>query len=213
MPSQLLSHLLREDLDFDTATQEADAQPMMRVEDADPQEIFAAQVSTAQALTQLFSDEEDEIVVDEAQQRAAREAFQAITLDEPDSPKTRDKMLRIVTPPAVAHLVGMLTAYDWEFINQAQQLRGYAVAQIVQETQNPDPKIRLQALKMLGTVTEIGLFTEKVEVTRRAETVPEDLKERVRERLLSLLGDKGQKVQDAPIKESVAVETVVGGSA
>jgi hypothetical protein len=58
----------------------------------------------------------------------------------------------------------MLTAYDWEFVEQAKELRGYAVSQILEETKHPDAKIRLKALDMLGRVTEVALFTERVEV-------------------------------------------------
>jgi hypothetical protein len=38
------------------------------------------------------------------------------------------------------------------------------VSQILEETKHPDAKIRLKALDMLGRVTEVALFTERVEV-------------------------------------------------
>jgi hypothetical protein len=60
----------------------------------------------------------------------------------------------------------MLTAYDWAFVEQAKELRGYAVAQILEEVKHPDARIRLKALQMLGTVTEVALFTERVEVKK-----------------------------------------------
>ena len=60
----------------------------------------------------------------------------------------------------------MLTAYDWEFVQQAKELRGYTVAKLVEETQNPNPNVRLKALGLLGKVTEVGLFTDKVEIKK-----------------------------------------------
>ena len=33
------------------------------------------------------------------------------------------------------------------------------------ESENPDPKIRMRALELLGKITDVGLFTEKSEVT------------------------------------------------
>jgi hypothetical protein len=46
----------------------------------------------------------------------------------------------------------MLTAYDWRFVQQAKELRGYAVAKLVEETANPNANIRLKALGLLGEV-------------------------------------------------------------
>jgi hypothetical protein len=81
----------------------------------------------------------------------------------------------------------MLTAYDWEFVNQAKELRGYTVAKLVEETQNPNASIRLKALGLLGKVTEIGLFTDKIEVQKEALTDTE-LEQRIKEKLNRFMG-------------------------
>jgi hypothetical protein len=36
---------------------------------------------------------------------------------------------------------------------------------LILETANEDPKIRIRALELLGKITDVGLFTEKSEVT------------------------------------------------
>jgi hypothetical protein len=92
----------------------------------------------------------------------AQQAFSALTTQTPE--EQRKALVQLKTPAAVRHLTGMLTAYDWEFVEQAKELRGYAVSQILEETKHPDAKIRLKALDMLGRVTEVALFTERVEV-------------------------------------------------
>jgi len=79
-------------------------------------------------------------------------------------------------------LVGMLTAYDWHFINQAQEIRGYAVAQLLEETKHPTASVRLKALALLGKVTEVGLFTEKIEV-KKTELSDVELETRIKEKL------------------------------
>jgi hypothetical protein len=86
----------------------------------------------------------------------------------------------------VQHLTGMLTAYDWNFIEHAKELRGYTVAKILEETKHPDARIRLKALQMLGGVTEIALFTERIEVTKK-DASEEDIEKRLRERLAKFL--------------------------
>jgi hypothetical protein len=76
----------------------------------------------------------------------------------------------------------MLTAYDWKFVEQATELRGYAVSQLLEETKHPDAKIRLKALELLGKVTEVALFTERVEV-KKTDMTDAELDKRIKEKL------------------------------
>jgi hypothetical protein len=76
----------------------------------------------------------------------------------------------------------MLTAYDWEFVNQAKQLRGYAVAKLLEECENPNSNIRLKALGLLGKVTEVGLFTDKIEV-KKTDLTEEEIDRKLKEKL------------------------------
>jgi hypothetical protein len=76
----------------------------------------------------------------------------------------------------------MLTAYDWEFVEQAKELRGYAVSQILEETKHPDAKIRLKALDMLGRVTEVALFTDRVEV-KKADLSDAEIEAKIKEKI------------------------------
>lgn len=130
---------------------------------ATPIGILDGKIASSAWLESLGLD--DETVVDEAQQIAAREAFAAITAPL-DTEKQKTAIANIQVPQAVKHLVGMLTAYDWAFVEQAKELRGYCVAQFLEESRHPDAKYRLRALEMLGKVTEIGLFTERIEIKK-----------------------------------------------
>jgi hypothetical protein len=76
----------------------------------------------------------------------------------------------------------MLSAYDWEFIGMAKELRGYTVAKIVEETKSPNANIRLKALGLLGKVTEVGLFTDKIEV-KKQEMSDDELDQRIKDKL------------------------------
>ena len=97
----------------------------------------------------------------------------------------------------------MLTAYDWEFIGQAKELRGYAVAKILEETKHPDAKIRLKALQMLGNVTEIALFTERVEVTKK-DASEEEIEKRLRERLSKFITpEEGAQIKEVTVDDEV----------
>jgi hypothetical protein len=119
---------------------------------------------------------EQEIEVDRA-----RKAFGSLVATT-DTDDQRTALAAIKTPVAVQHLTGMLTAYDWEFVQQAKELRGYTVAKIVEETKHTNPSIRLKALGMLGRVTEVGLFTEKIEI-KKADLTDSELETRIKEKL------------------------------
>ena len=125
-------------------------------------ETVDAKASTAEWLKSLGAVDES-TAVDQAQAQAARESFANIVAAK--APEiTQASLAGVTTPQAVQHLVGMLSAYDWEFVTQAQKLRGYAVAKILEECEHPTASIRLKALALLGKVTEVGLVTEKIEV-------------------------------------------------
>ena len=205
-------------------------EPFTALEKAPPKDIVSAQVATAQWLEELGVPSDEEIDA-QKQVQAARDAFAAQAtpvhgIEEHElTDLQRQRLAELKTPPAVQHLTGMLAAYDWEFIHLAQELRGYAVAKIVEETRHNDARIRLKALQMLGNVTEVGLFTEKIEVTRKNAT-DEELEARLRERLEKYMGvvDATPTGVDAPVALPAAftatdasldaeIVQVVGGAA
>lgn len=150
------------------------------VSKASPQEVVDAQIETAKWLEELGCADDNEIF-DQIQENNARDAFAAMVSNTtPEQQKTQ--LVRINTPQAVKHLVGMLTAYDWHFVEQAKEIRGYAVAQLVEETKHPDAKIRLKALELLGKVTEVALFTDRVEV-KKTELSDAELEDRIKDKL------------------------------
>ena len=174
-PTTMFDHLL----DFDPpAASLAEATP---IEKAQPTDIVAAQVATADWLDALGAPNTQEAEL-AAATASAQQAFTALTAPNMLPDKQRNALVAIKVPEAVRHLTGMLTAYDWEFVNQAKELRGYAVAQIMEETKHPDAKIRLKALEMLGRVTEVALFTERVEI-KKTDMTDEEIDRRIKDKL------------------------------
>lgn len=163
------------------------------VEAAEPEHILAAQQRTADFLREMGV--EDDPAGADIAATAAREAFAAVNQGAEATPRQREALLKLRSPAAVAHLTGMLTAYDWEFVEQAKEMRAYAVSQILEETKHPDARIRLKALQLLGNVTEVGLYTERIEVTKK-DASEEELERRLRERLEKFL--KPTLVEEVP---------------
>jgi len=147
---------------------------------ATPTETIDAKVNTLDWLKSQGVVDSDQLAT-ELDTKAAQKSFANIVSAAPHE-VTHTALAEVKTPQAVQHLVGMLTAYDWEFVEQAKQIRSYAVAKILEEVENPSANIRLKALALLGKVTEIGLFTENIKV-EKAEMSDSELDQRIKDKL------------------------------
>jgi len=173
------------------------------IEKAAPDKILSAQAATVDWLNEMGVPS-DEAIDKKQQTTAAREAFAAISYGKTDQEK-RAALIAMKVPEAVQHLTGMLTAYDWDFVQQARELRGYTVAGIVKETTHNDARIRLKAFQMLGNITEVGLFTERVEITR-IDANEKDIEERLRAKLAKFMG-AAETIDVLPAPAAPTVET------
>lgn len=157
----------------------------VELDDAEPGDVLSAQHRTVEWLEELGV-RPDEVQDREQQTEAARAAFGSLTTNADNQDQLAD-LIQIKTPEAVRHLTGMLAAYDWEFVQQAKEIRGYAVAQLIEETKSSNANIRLKALGLLGKVTEVGLFTEKIEV-KKTELSDAEIDAKIKEKLNRFMG-------------------------
>tara|TARA_R110000772_G_scaffold209600_2_gene320197 strand:- start:672 stop:1286 length:615 start_codon:yes stop_codon:yes gene_type:complete len=171
----MLDHLL--DFNPDVSEHDKSAVP---IEKTTPAETISAQLETADWLKSLGAVDVDQVTT-RLETDAARKAFNGVVTAKPNV-DTHHQLAQIKTPEAVRHLVGMLTAYDWEFVQQAKEIRGYTVAKLIEETENPSANIRLKALALLGKVTEVGLFTDKIEV-KKTDLTEDEVDKKLREKL------------------------------
>lgn len=89
-------------------------------------------------------------------------------------------------PGVVAHLGALLSEYDKTVVQSASQLRTYITNRLLLESDNKDPRIRMKALEMLGKISDVGLFTDKTEITMRHRPT-EELEQLLRERLTKVI--------------------------
>lgn len=113
----------------------------------------------------------------------------------------------LANPSVVAHLSSLLSEYDRVVVRSAQQLRTYITNRLILESDNPDPRIRMKALEMLGKVSDVGLFTDKTEITMRHRPT-EELEQLLRERLTRVI--EAEIVPDVP--SVTTVEPIVRGT-
>jgi hypothetical protein len=197
----MLEHLV----DFEPPVMEHKPRATMPLEKASPQETLNAQVNTTAWLEKLGVDDDDK-ALKEANAKAAQKVFTALSTNTPVA-ETKHQLTQIKTPEAVRHLVAMLSAYDWEFVEQAKNLRGMAVAKILEETNHPDARVRLKALDMLGRITEVALFTERVEI-KKADMSDSEIDKKIKEKLNKFMGvvDVEDVAEITPDKTDISTE-------
>lgn len=167
------------------------------IEDASVPELLSAQAATADWLQELGG--AVDVIPEEEARALAQNAFTHVTGADVDPGAAKAAILAMRAPTAVQHHAQMLSAYDWAFVEQAKEIRGYIVAKLLDETKHHDAKVRLQALKLLGSIVEVGAYSQRVEVTNHTSNTDEVVA-RLREKLQALLPKAD--VTDAKVIES-----------
>jgi hypothetical protein len=109
-----------------------------------------------------------------------------------------------MTPASIRAIDRSLKEFSHVVVENSAQLRHYVTNKLIEETDNPDPRIRVRALELLGKISDVGLFADKTEVTVTHQTT-NDLKESLREKLMKLVNPD---VLDAEIIEDDALTPV-----
>jgi hypothetical protein len=85
-------------------------------------------------------------------------------------------------PEAIVRTAEIIRKFDHVVVKEARQLRSLVVNKLILETENPSAAIRIRALELIGKMTDVGVFTERKEITvtnRNAEEVKDKLKEKL----------------------------------
>lgn len=80
----------------------------------------------------------------------------------------------------------LVKKFDFQAFADAQQARHYITNKLLQISDCGDPKLELKALELLGKHSDIGLFTERSEITVTHKTSV-DLENSIKERVKRLL--------------------------
>lgn len=114
--------------------------------------------------------------------------------------RTREKDLS--SPGVVVHLKAILDEYDSSVVQSAVQLRNYVTNKLIEDSTNADPRIRLRCYELLGKISDVGLFTDKTEVTLRHRPT-EELEQLLRERLMKTINADPFAVEVAAVEPAV----------
>jgi HEAT repeat protein len=159
-------------------------------------ELLDAKIHTADFLIAIG---EAPLADAEIEADAARAVFAKLTSPDEDEPEKRNALGLLESPESVRHLVAMLTAFDWQYVEHASAIRGKLVASLAEDVDDPDPRVRHKAIELLGKVKEIALFEERSVVRR--ENVSDD---EINARLQTLM--QRAKERDKPAQPAIDIE-------
>lgn len=97
-----------------------------------------------------------------------------------------DEKLLSKNPGAIAHVQRLLSEYEEQVVIEAARLRNYVTNKLILESDDNDARIRIRALELLGKISDVGLFTEKSEITYKTKS-DEELDEELEKRIQSIL--------------------------
>ena len=111
----------------------------------------------------------------------------------------------VTTPAGAIYVNNMLAEYDMEVVKDAKRLRAYVTNKLILESENNDPRIRIKALELIGKISDVGLFTERSEVTVTNRSTIE-LENTLKDKLRKLMGtDKAQDVDVVDVVDSASL--------
>jgi DNA topoisomerase VI subunit B len=70
-----------------------------------------------------------------------------------------------LTPGTIVNLEAILSEWDQEVLDVGRRLRNYITNKLIMESVDPDPRQRMKALENLGKISNVGLFSDRLEVS------------------------------------------------
>ena len=113
------------------------------------------------------------------------------------SQKANNVNTSALTPPSLQNIRSYLDEYGRAVVGHAIELRHTVTNRLIEESMSADPRIRIRALELLGKISDVGLFTDRTEITITHQTTDE-LRLKLRAKLQRLVNPP--IIQDAEVK-------------
>jgi hypothetical protein len=120
------------------------------------------------------------------------------------SKKVTTNRVATLTPASIVLTNTILTEFGRSVVESAVQIRHLVTNKLVLETENPDARARIRALELLGKISDVGLFSEKSEVTITHQST-DDLKAKLRQKLEKLVNPV-EDVEDAVVIDGEPID-------
>ena len=126
------------------------------------------------------------------------------------SKKVTQKKISTLKPASIILTDSILNEFGRSVVENSLQIRHLVTNKLLLESENPDPRVRIRALELLGKISDVGLFAEKSEVTVTHQST-DDLREKLRSKLAKLVNPE-EEVEEAVVinGESIDVDEELG---
>lgn len=151
---------------------------------ADYPPTFANLRERVMAAMNSLNDVADEVEVTDEDVGNARVVFREAAGPDPRVTAATNSML--ASPGTLVHVKALLDEYDKAVVQTSVQIRNYVTNRLLMDSNNPDPRVRIRCYELLGKISDVGLFTDKTEVTMRHRPT-EELEQLLRERLMKTI--------------------------
>ena len=145
--------------------------------------------------------------VDSGEVRGANQLFKEVDNPTKGQPSKDDKEVGIPASALMdsytaSKLGALLTEYDKQVVSDSVQMRNYITNRLLETSNCGETRFELRALELLGKISDVGLFSEKLEVTvtHTASTLEHEIKDSIKR----LMG-KVNQVEDAEFEEIMEV--------
>ena len=112
-----------------------------------------------------------------------------------------------LSPASLIALRDYLDEYGRAVVTHAVEMRHLVTNRLLEESRNPDPRIRIRALELLGKHSDVGLFSERSEVTVTHQTTDE-LKEKLRAKLQKLIQREQNTIDITPAEVKLGEDVI-----
>jgi len=129
---------------------------------------------------------------------------------EKTSKKVSNTRVAKMTPASLILTNNILQEFGQSVAESATQIRHLVTNKLLLESENPDPRVRIRALELLGKISDVSLFAEKSEVTITHQST-DDLRAKLRQKLEKLVNPP--EALNAPIVldgEVIDVDAALG---
>lgn len=101
-------------------------------------------------------------------------------------------------PASIRHLNSILNEWDQEVLDVGRRLRNYVTNKLLIESTDADPKVRLKSLELLGKLSNVGAFSERVDVTVTHRTI-NDIENELKKTLELYTGEVIDVATESPV--------------
>ena len=184
-----------------------DVQTNVPVPADNPSIPLADRIAAAAETTKLLAEHGLEIEASNADRNNAAAIATAFAEDPvKTAKKATPRRTAALTPATLLLTDRILKDFGHSVVKNSIQIRHLVTNKLIEETENPDARIRIRALELLGKVSDVGLFAEKAEVTVTHQTT-DDIRDRLRDKLTKLVDvTPDDDVEDAVILDGQTID-------